>query len=128
MPVEVYFVEGRFPGIEGVQIRNENLKTSMRSVFEQVPFETRVVIPFGPLADFIPHEHQLFAGMGEHVSIEQAEVRERLPQVAGHFVQQGRFAVDHLIVRKRQHEVFREGVQHGERHPVVVVLSVNRVQ
>ncbi len=38
VPVEVHFMQGRFPGIERVQIRDQSLNAAVIFVFEQVPF------------------------------------------------------------------------------------------
>ncbi len=56
----------------------------------------------------------------------QAQVRELLPHVAGHFVDQRAFSVNDFVVGKRQHKIFREGVQHGKRHPAVMIFPVDR--
>ena len=46
-------MEGRFAGIERIQVRYESLKTLVGSIFEQVPLKASFLIPFGPLAEFI---------------------------------------------------------------------------
>ena len=83
---------------------------------------------FAALAQFAAHEEQLFAGMRVHVAEEQPQIRKFLPIIAGHFFQKGALAVDDLIVRKRQNEIFVEGVDHREGEFVVMILAVNRIE
>ncbi len=64
------------------------------------------MIPLRPLPEFIAHEQELLAGMAEHKPVQQPEIREFLPFVAGHFAQHGAFAVDDFIVRQGQNEIF----------------------
>ena len=65
--------------------------------------------------------------MRPHVAVQQPQVGELLPQVAGHLVQQRALAVDHFVVRERQDEVLVEGVDQAEGQLVVVVLAVDRL-
>ena len=58
-----------------------------------------------PLAEVAAHEQQLLAGMRPHVAVEQPQVGELLPQVAGHLVEQRALAVHDFVVRQRQDEV-----------------------
>ena len=79
------------------------------------------------LAELLPHEQQLLAGVRPHERVQRAQVRALLPRVAGHLVDQRPLAVHDLVVRERQHEVLRERVDHRERQLVVVVAAVDRV-
>ena len=82
----------------------------MGCVLEQVPVEAAVVVPLAPLAELVAHEEQLLARLGVLVAVEQPQVGELLPVVAGHLAEQRALAVDHLVVGERQHEVLGEGV------------------
>ncbi len=79
------------------------------------------------LGDLVAHEEELLARVRPHVGVERAEVRELLPAVAGHLVQQRALAVDDLVVGQRQDEVLGEGVDEAEGQLVVVVAAVDRV-
>ena len=94
---------------------------------EQLPRQGAVVGPLVGHGQLGAHEQQLLAGLAPHVDEQGAQVREALPLVAGHLAQQRPLAVDHLVVRQRQHEVTRSGVQPAEREPVVVEAAVDRV-
>ena len=85
-----------------------------------------VEVPLVPLAEVAAHEQQLLAGMRPHVAVQQPQVGELLPQVAGHLVQQRAFAVNHFVVRHRQHEVLVEGVDQAEGQLVVMVAAMDR--
>ncbi len=82
---------------------------------------------FLALTEFLAHEEQFLAGMPVLVSIEQAEIGELLPHVAGHFVKQRILAVNDFVMREGKHEVLGEGVEQGECQLVLLVPAVNRI-
>ncbi len=65
--------------------------------------------------------------MRDEVPVKQAQVCKLLPKVAGHFIDQRGLSVNDLIMREREHKIFREGIQHREGHPVVMILPIDRV-
>ncbi len=71
---------------------------------------------------------QLLARERPHVGVEGAQGGELPPGVLRDLVDHRALAVHHLVVRDRQHEVLRVGVDHREGHLVVVVLPVDRLQ
>src|SRR5687768_9158019 len=99
----------------------------MRFEVQQVPVEAVVVIPFPPLAELAPHKQKLLSGLGKHVRVKKAQVRESLPQVAGHSSEQGALSVNDLVMRQRQEEVFVKRVDDAKRQFVVVILAVYRI-
>jgi hypothetical protein len=103
------------------------LHALVERVLEHVPVERAGAVPLGALAELGTHEQQLLAGMGEHVGVQQPQVGEALPLVARHLVDHRAFAMHHLVVRERQHEVLGEAVQHAEGQQIVVVLAMDRL-
>ena len=91
-------MQGRLPAIQSVQIADQRLKSRVVRVFSQMPVQTALGVPFLPLTEFAPHKQKFLAGMAEHIPIVRPQVRELLPGVAGHFVEQGSFAVNDLVV------------------------------
>src|SRR5215471_19905569 len=91
---------------------------------EQMPVQALCVIPLLPLPKFASHEEELFAWVSPHVAIEGTQVGEPLPYVPRHFREQRSFAVDHLIVRERQHKVFIIGVHQGKGDIVLMIAPV----
>ena len=61
--------------------------------------------------------------MGKLEAVERAQGRKLLVVVAVHLVEHRALAVDNLVVRVRQHVVFRESVHHREGQPVMVVAA-----
>ena len=114
LPLEIDLVQSGLALAERIEIGHQSLHTLVRRVIEKIPIEAGVVIPFFALREFAAHEEKFFSGMRVHVAEEQTEIGELLPVIAGHFVQQGSFTVDHFVVRKREHEIFGEGVEHGK--------------
>ena len=92
-----------------------------------MPVEAAVVVPLAALAKLAAHKDELLAGVAEHPAEHQPQVRRLLPAIAGHLFQQRTLAVDHLVVREGQHEIFRVGIPHAEGELVVAVLAVDRV-
>src|SRR5258707_589781 len=99
----------------------------MRIMLEQVPIEAASFAEFAALAKLLAHEKEFLAGMAVLIGVEETQIGELLPHVTGHFMEKGIFAVDDLVVRERQHEVFGESVEHGEGELVLVVLAMDRV-
>ena len=50
-----------------VQCREELLDTAMRGLIEKFPRQAAVVLPFGRLSEFAPHEEEFFAGHAIHI-------------------------------------------------------------
>ena len=65
--------------------------------------------------------------MRPHVPVQRAQVRELLPAVARHLLEQRSLAVHDLVVRERQHEVLRTRVHHAEGQLVMVVTPVHGI-
>src|SRR3984957_17546362 len=88
-----------------------------------MPLQARIVIPLRPLAELIPHEQKLLAGMAEHEPVQEPQIRELLPLIARHFTQHGTLPVDDLIVRERQNEIFGEGINQAKCNLAMLVTS-----
>ena len=86
-------VQCRFAAVEAVQVVNPLPQAAVRLVFQELPVEVAIVVPFVPLAELPAHEEQLLARLGVHVAEQQPEVGEFLPRVAGHLRQQRAFAM-----------------------------------
>ncbi|OIQ70294.1 hypothetical protein GALL_480960 [mine drainage metagenome] len=56
-----------------------------------------------------------------------SQVGEALPLVARHFSNQRAFSIDHLIMRKGQHEIFGKRVDQTEGEFVVAVTAIDRI-
>ena len=83
---------------------------------------------FVPRPKLAAHEKQLLAGMREMIAEEKPQIREFLPVVARHFLEQRALPVDHFVVRQRQNEIFVERVEHRESQLAVVMLPVERIE
>jgi hypothetical protein len=86
-PIEIDLVQCRLAAIESIQIGHVPLHTLVRLPLQQVPLQRFVVVPLVPLTEIAAHEQQLLTGMRPHVTVREPQVREPLPQVAGHLVQ-----------------------------------------
>src|SRR6266699_2454052 len=95
--------------------------------FEQMPIETLRKIPFFPLSKFSSHKKELFPWMPPHISKECTQVRETLPEITRHLINQGSLYMYDFVVRKWQNKVFGVGIHQRERDVVVVISSMNRV-
>ena len=61
--------------------------------------------------------------MSHPVTVEGPKACKFLPVIAGHLIEERVFAVDDLIVRQGQDEVFRKGVAQGKGNEIVIVLA-----
>ena len=121
-------MEGGFGAIQMVEVFDPELHAGMEFVLERRPLEAGLVVPFGPLRQFIAHEEQLFAGHGVHVTEEQAQVGIFLPVVARHHGEERTFAMHDFIVGQRQDEVLMEGVHHAKRQFAVMMLAIHCIR
>src|SRR5262249_54212050 len=113
--------------IELVQVHDPLLETSMRGTLEQMPVEARLVAPLPPLAKLAAHEEEFFARLGIHITQQESEVSELLPIVPGHFAEQRPLAIDDLIMRQGQDEIFVEGVEETKRQRIMVELTMDGI-
>ncbi len=124
---EVELVQrGRCP-IDAVQVAHPALYAGVQRKMQHVPLEALVVLPLALLTELPAHEQQLLAGVPPHIAIQQTQIRELLPFIAGHLADQRALAVHDLVVGERQHEVLAEGIPEREGEGAVLVGSVQGV-
>src|SRR5258708_39634299 len=99
----------------------------MRIVFQQVPIEAASFAEFAALAKLLAHEKEFLAGMAVLISVEEAQIGELLPHVAGHFVEKRIFAVDDFVVGEGKQTVFGKGVEEREGEFVMFVLTMHAI-
>src|SRR5512135_2022667 len=99
----------------------------MLLLFEKLPVERLIEIPFIPLPKLIPHKEELLARMGIHEPVEEPEVGKLPPDVTRHLINHRSLAVDNLIMRKNEDEIFGKCIDESEGQVVMVKLPVDRV-
>ena len=109
------------------EIADEPLDAAMGIVLEQMPVKTAGFAPFATLGEFLAHKEKFLARVGALIGVQQTEIGELLPHVAGHFVEKRVLAVDDFVVGKGKQEIFGEGVKKGKSKFVVLVLAMNGV-
>jgi len=124
--IEVELVQCGLAAVETIEVADQQPHAVVDREIEQHPVELAGFRPFVPLAELAAHEQQLLARVGILPGVEQAQVGEALPGVAGHLVEQALLHVHHFVVRQRQHEVLGPGVHLAEGQLVVLVLAVDR--
>ena len=123
--VAVAAVQRSLALVGGVEVGDEAAYPGVVGYVVERPIDHPLVGPLRHCAQLAAHEQQLLAWLGPHRSVQQAQVGEALPLVAGHLVEQRALAVDHLVVRERQDVALGEGVHAAERELVVVVAAVH---
>ena len=112
-----------------VQIAHQTLHPSVRRLIQVLPVQRALLAPLVPLRKLAAHVQQFLARMAPHVTVVSPQVGKALPfagqAVTGHLAQHRAFAVNHFIVRDRQHEVVVEGVHQREPHLVLMPTAVN---
>ncbi len=116
-----------FSGVKMVEIGNQALDAAVGIVLEEMPINAVGFFPFGTLGEFLTHEEELLSRVSVLIGIEEAEISELLPYIAGHFVEERVFAVDDFVVREGKKEIFGEGVEERECELVVFVFSVDGI-
>ena len=111
VPVEIDLMEGGFGGVKMVEIGDEPLDAAVGIPLEQVPIEAAGFGPFVTLGEFLAHEEEFLSGVGVLIGVEEAQIGELLPQVAGHFVEERIFSVHDFVVGEGEEEIFGEGVE-----------------
>src|SRR5215510_14018219 len=99
----------------------------MRGTLEQMPVETRLVVPLPPLAKLSAHKEKFFAGLGIHIAQQESEVGVLLPIVPWHFAEECPLAIDNFIVRQGQDKIFVEGVEEAKSERIMVELTIERI-
>src|SRR5260221_14742130 len=99
----------------------------MRIILKQVPLETVGFREFAALAKLLAHEEKLLAGMSVLIRVQETQISELLPHIAGHLVEKRIFAVDDFVVGERQNEIFGEGIEEGKSELVLVEFTVNGI-
>src|SRR5260370_1474611 len=127
VPVKVDLMERGFGGVKVVEIADKALDAAVGIVLEQVPIQAVSFTPFVALGEFLTHEEQFFARVDELKGVEQTEIGELLPHVAGHFVEKRVFSVDDFVVGEGKQKVFGKGVEEREGEFVMFVLTMHGI-
>ena len=112
---------------DAVQVADPQAQPTMTRLIEQVPVEALLDVPLAPLTELAAHEEQLFARLGVHPAEQEPQVGELLPLVARHLGDERTLSMHDLVVRKREHEVLAERVEHPERQVLMMELAVHRL-
>ena len=120
-------MERGFGGEDVVEIGDELLDSAVRIPLKEMPIEAARFAPLIALGKFLAHEEEFLAGMRVLICIEQAEIGELLPHIAGHFVDQRVLAVNDFVMGKGKNKVFAERVDQRKGDFVVFVLAVDRI-
>ena len=92
-----------------------------------MPVEALPEVPFAPLSKLPTHKKQLFARVTPHIAKEGTQIRETLPEVPRHLINQGTFDVHDLVMGKWQDKVFGVSIHQRECNIVVMVTPVDWV-
>src|SRR6266700_1494449 len=104
-------MEGWLGPVKRIEIPHPAPQALMRRPLEQIPIQAGIVVPFPPLAEFSSHKEQFLPWLHVLIAEEQAQVGKLLPPVSGHLANERSFAVNHLVMRKGQNEIFSVGVK-----------------
>ena len=127
MAVAVQLAQRRLFLQQPVEVPHTGLQAAMQGIVQQMPIQAAVAIPFPLLAELGAHEQQFFARLAEHEGVIGPQIGEFLPSIARHAAENRAFAVHHLVMAQRQHEIFVEGIQQSEGQIVVMIAPVDRV-
>src|SRR5262249_41991675 len=86
--IAIQFMECALIAIRVIQIRNPPQSLLMRGKIEEGPVEVASVAPLPPLPELTTHKEKFLAGLRIHIGVKKPEIREFLPEIAGHARQQ----------------------------------------
>src|SRR5205823_14391248 len=127
LALTIELIEGRRRAIEPIEVAHQALHSGMETVVEALPVEPDIVVPLALLAELAAHEQELLAGMRPHEGEIGPQIGKALPAVARHSADQRALAVDDLVMRDRQDEIFVESVEEAKGQIVVMVFAVDRI-
>src|SRR5258705_1656462 len=76
---KIALVKRWFGLIKTVQVFDPFLKPGVEPVTKHLPFDAGIVLPFGPLPDFVAHEKEVLSRSAKHIAKKQAQVCVFLP-------------------------------------------------
>ena len=82
----VKFVVSGLVRIESIKMLDKAAQPVVHRTLREMPIQTRIVVPFLPLAKLYSLEDKLFAGMRPHPRKEHPDIGELLPRIARHFL------------------------------------------
>ena len=106
-----------------IQVCHEFVESFVDREFQQDPVKLVFLAPFFELCQFISHEVQLCAWMCIHVHVKGSCLREFAVVSAVHFLGDGGFSVDDLIMGQRENIALIVVVHHGKSQLVVLLSS-----
>src|ERR1700730_2404237 len=111
-----------------VELLQEPAQTVVTRQSDQFPIKAAVVIPLAPLPKLTAHKKQLLARMTIHPCVKHPEIRELLPFIARHFVDERTFAVHDLIVAQDENEMLLKRIDQRESDVVVMEPAEDRIE
>src|SRR6187431_1720807 len=120
IPVEIVFPKGSFRFRKAVHVLHHPAESNMQRILQEEPVDLPLAVPLAPLPQLPAHEKELFAGMADHVAIEEPNICEFLPVGAGHLRKNAVFSMDDLIVGQDRHEPLGKSVKKAEGQIVLV--------
>ena len=127
VPVVVVLVHRGNVAVERVRSLEEVVELTMLVVLEQTPFELLVGVPLVTLTDLTAHEHQLLAGVSNHVGYEVTDTCHSPEVITGHLVDERAFAVYDFIVRDGEDKVLGESIYKAEGQAAVMIVTPERI-
>ena len=112
--------------IQAVQLFRKMAERIVDGVLQQHPIQFPGFVPFAHVAKLAAHKVQLFTRMRHHIQVQRPRLRKFLFVIPVHFLHDGCFAVDHLVVGKREKILFLRKVRHGKRQLVVLCPALLR--
>ena len=94
--------QGGLGGVYQAQTGEILLESVMEGILEQVPVQLPFFVPLAEVPQLVAHEVELFARMHIHIEIEGAQLGALFGVGAPQLVDDGLFAVHHLVVAQGQ--------------------------
>ena len=122
--VVLAIVEGGLGGVDPAQVGKVFLEGIVEGVFQQVPVQLALFVPLPEVSHLVAHEVQLLARVHVHIKIEGAQLGAFFRIGAPQLINDGLFAVHHLIVAQRQQIQLVVEVVHAENDLAVGIRTL----
>ena len=103
------------------------LEGIVEGVLQQAPVQLPLFIPLTEVAQLVAHEVELLARVHVHIEIEGAQLGALFGVAAPELVDDGLFAVHHLVVAQRQQVQLVVEVMHAEHDLAVGIRPLAKI-
>ena len=105
---------------------NEPAEALVGMLLREMPVQAGSMFPLGELTEFDTLKDKLLSRVCPHPCQKHPAVREFLPVIPRHFIEERSLAMHDLVVAEYQNEMFLKCIEHRKRDFPLVISAVDR--